>query len=223
MDPLIGGALIGGAASLIGGAFSNSANASAQERAAAFNAKEAHEQRMWAQNQANTAWRRGVIDMKAAGINPMLAFSKGPAPMPTGSTASTQAAQYRDPITPAVQTMMSGLQTASQVAMNTANAQKALAEAKNTDADTKLKPAYFGLSDDANRRARELHPTAKALGEFDLYMKKQYGEIDKVLDMVSKGAGSLGDIMSLIPQKKGKDALFDMWKKYQTSGKTFMP
>jgi len=37
---------------------------------------------------SNTSWQRGVSDMKAAGINPMLAFSQGGASAPSGSSAS---------------------------------------------------------------------------------------------------------------------------------------
>jgi len=68
------GAAIGGAASLIGGSAQNKAN----QRVAA-------EQMAFQERMSGSAYQRAVKDMKLAGINPMLAYSKGGATTPGGA------------------------------------------------------------------------------------------------------------------------------------------
>lgn len=70
-------------------------------------------------NMSNTAWQRGVQDMKDAGLNPMLAVSQGPASSPQGTKM-----QIHNP--PGI-SANSQLQTAAQV--------------RNLDADSELKLA----------------------------------------------------------------------------------
>lgn len=48
-------------------------------------AEQAKIQRDFQERMANTSWQRGVADMKSAGLNPMLAFSKGGADTPGGA------------------------------------------------------------------------------------------------------------------------------------------
>lgn len=59
-----------------------------QNREMNFNAQEAQKNRDWQEMMSNTSYQRAVEDMKAAGINPLLAMSNGGASSPGGSAAS---------------------------------------------------------------------------------------------------------------------------------------
>lgn len=70
----------------------NSASAAWKE-AAQYNAEQARIQREWQERMANTVYQRSVADMKAAGINPILAaqMGLGTASVGSGATASMTA------------------------------------------------------------------------------------------------------------------------------------
>lgn len=59
------------------------------EKTSAFNKAEAEANRAWQAEMANTAYQRAIKDLKAAGLNPVLAALNGGASTGSGSAAST--------------------------------------------------------------------------------------------------------------------------------------
>ena len=108
---LAGASIIGSGLSAIGGIFSNK---SAK--------KAAREQMAFQERMANTAYQRSMADMKAAGLNPLLAYQKGGASTPSGAQPN-----IRNP-----------LESATQGASNYVQAKIADASIKNTEANTAL-------------------------------------------------------------------------------------
>lgn len=61
-----------------------------QEETNAANAQQASQQMDFQREMSSTAYQRAVTDMKAAGLNPMLAYSQGGATTPGGAMATMQ-------------------------------------------------------------------------------------------------------------------------------------
>lgn len=115
---------LGGVLGFLGGRERNEAQADQAAAANAFSAQ-----------QYATRYQTTVADMKAAGINPMLAYGSGPGNAPTGQQASVD-----NVASSSAQAAMAAAQV-QNIAADTANKQATTA---NIEADTRLKEAQTG-------------------------------------------------------------------------------
>lgn len=115
MDPVIGGALVGGALGIGGGFLGNRASA-----------EEARRNRKFQKRMYRHRYQYTVEDMRRAGLNPALAYQQGGGSAPSGSMASQD-----DPLS-------GGIESAGRAVSTALGVQQAKANIAQTQAQTSL-------------------------------------------------------------------------------------
>lgn len=192
--PLVLGAGISGAASLLGGVLGNRANARA-----------ARQQQQFEEHMRATQYQTAVADLRKAGLNPMLAYTQGGAGVPQGATARTE-----DVISPAVSSAAQTASVLSAIANQTADTEnkreateQIKAQTANILEDTYLKNrlarlyAYQGSSAQSKAFHDEKTLEESIRGTLASMRTLQHGEHEaKASGEFWKGAGDFGSILS---------------------------
>jgi len=157
------GAAIGALSGFLGG---QSANKASQQSA--------REQMVFQEDMANTSYQRAVADLNAAGLSPMLAYSKGGAAVPTGSSYKAERGMVND-------------LTKEIGELTTDEAGKLIAApsrfGKIVGALDKVRPYIFSASEGFEEGSQY----AIQVGTQDYYNKKNNNQPTSFLDSLSEG------------------------------------
>lgn len=198
--PFDWGSAIGGLAPLASGML----NYMGQRDTNVANAEQAKRQMDFQAQQTGSAYQRGTADMKAAGLNPMLAYSQGGAQSGGGAQATmgnelgagansalSAAATIQDIKLRGEQIE----QTRAQTDLTDAQSRQSDAQTLNLAGQTKNLGADYITKEILNRYTEDLHRTSIRLGNSsarlnDLRVPQQEA-IGKASDLVSRGLESV--------------------------------
>lgn len=149
--------------------------------------KENREARAYTTAMSNTAYQRAIADMKAAGLNPMLAYSQGGASTPQGEAAPINKMEIG-----------SAMQRASQMA--NVNANTALQQAQ-----TKTEIARAQVTNIDALKAASDYDLEGASGGASVFQEEQRGRVAQARERVS--SARIRDIESQIVERTASTAV----------------
>lgn len=189
-------------------------NMTEAEKARQFSAAQAKGQMDFQERMSNTQYQRAMSDMKAAGLNPMLAYAQGGAGAPGGAMGSAPSASGdKATVTPVPSVMANVMSGARDMVRMFSELRSAYSSWKNIDAktlntamDTNLKAALIGMTGSdtglnlARIKALDLQNWRLAN---DVEWEKKHPGFNKVLDQIQRRLPIVNSAAMLMGKAKG--------------------
>lgn len=170
------------------------------QRANFFSAQQAKEQRDWQERMRSTQYQTAVRDMRQAGLNPALAYQQGGAGTPSGGMASASGAGASGSI--------GSRFDMSQVAVNSAQAEKLSAEASRTRAEEAEIVARTPMhSWSIAKMGQEISESVQRIATLREQAGASWASAQQSLASAEKLRAELPQVSAMIAQLRGLTAL----------------
>lgn len=136
--------LTGAALNYFGARQANEMNRRMAREQMAFQQGSNREQMAFQERMSNTAYQRAVQDMRAAGINPILAFQQGGASTPAGSSAQGAMAHSKNEFSGAVSSALQAMALKAQIDQTKATTDLLKADLSQKSVEAEIYSGRYG-------------------------------------------------------------------------------